>query len=118
VKPRYQLWMANVLMTVGALPWLLTLAWVGAFFMTAAHGRPPAVPVLDPLGMIGFMGMTFLFALCVAGLGAFWSWVLTYDEQGPASRTARVFRSAVLLALLAPLLVLLLAPLLAPLLAA
>jgi hypothetical protein len=109
VNPRYQLWMANGLMAVGVLPWLLTLAWVTAFFMTAVPGRSPAVPILDPLGMIGFMGMVSLFALCVAGLGAAWSWILTRDDDYLGSRTPRVFRGFVLLALLAPLLLLWLA---------
>jgi hypothetical protein len=102
VKPRFQLCFANVLMTVGVLPWLLTLAWVAAFFMTAVPGQPPMVAILDPLGMVGFVMMTFLFALCVAGLGAFWSWLLTRDGEEGGARRAPLFRSIVLLALLGP----------------
>jgi hypothetical protein len=102
MKPRLQLCFANALMTVGVLPWLLTLAWVAVFFMTALPGRAPKVPILDPLGMIGFIGMSFLFGLCVAGLGACWSWTLTREDEAPGTRRSRVFRSAVLLALLAP----------------
>jgi hypothetical protein len=100
---RSQLRLANTLMTIGVLPWLLTLAWLAAFFILTPPGGPPAIPILDPLGMIGFMVMSFLFGLCVAGAGAFWSWVLTRDgEEG--TRASSVFRSAVLMAMLGPLL--------------
>jgi hypothetical protein len=46
--------------------------------------------------------MTFLFALCVAGLGAFWSWLLTRDGEEGGARRAPLFRSIVLLSLLGP----------------
>jgi hypothetical protein len=105
MNPRHQLYCANTLMTVGVLPWLLTLVWVAAIFMLTPAGGPPAVPMLDPLSMIGFMGMTFLFALCVAGLGACWSWLLTRDGEPVGTRASRVFRGAVLVAMLGPLVV-------------
>lgn len=104
MNPRTQLRAANALMTAGVLPWLLVLAWVAAFLATAAPGRPPTVPMLDPLGMIGLMGMVFLFAACVAGLGAFWSWILTRDGELPGTGASQIFRGLVLLALLGPLL--------------
>ena len=104
MNPRYQLYCANTLMTVGVLPWLLTLVWVAAIFVLTPAGGPPAVPMLDPLGMIGFMGMTFLFALCVAGLGACWSWLLTRDGEPVGTRASQVFRGAVLVAMLGPVL--------------
>ncbi|ALK96870.1 hypothetical protein AB595_04045 [Massilia sp. WF1] len=93
MKARAQLCLANTLMTVGVLPWALILVWVAAFF-------------IDPLGMIGLMGMSFLFGLCVAGPGAVWSWLLTRDAEEGGSRKAPLFRSLVLLALLGPVLVL------------
>jgi hypothetical protein len=102
MKARSQLCLANLLMTVGVAPWVLTLVWVGAFFALTPRGGPPAIPILDPLGMIGFMGMTFLFGLCVAGLGAVWSWLLTRNAEELGARRAPVFRSLVLAALLAP----------------
>jgi hypothetical protein len=102
MKPRSQLCLANLLMTVGVTPWVLTLLWVGAFFAVTPPGGPPGMPIFDPLSMIGFMGMTFLFGLCVAGLGALWSWLLTRDAEELGSRRTPVFRSLVLLALLAP----------------
>jgi hypothetical protein len=103
MKAQHQLCFANTLMTLGVLPWLLTLVWVAAIFMLTPAGGPPAVPMLDPIGMIGFMGMTFLFALCVAGLGACWSWLLTRDGEPVDTRASRVFRGAVLVAMLGPL---------------
>jgi hypothetical protein len=104
MNPRHQLYCANTLMTLGVLPWLLTLVWVAAIFMLTPAGGPPALPMLDPLSMIGFMGMTFLFALCVAGLGACWSWLLTRDGEPEEARASRVFRGVVLVAMLGPLL--------------
>jgi hypothetical protein len=103
MKPRSQLWLANLLMTVGVAPWVLTLVWVGTFFAVTPPGGPPGMPILDPLSMIGFMGMTFLFGLCVAGLGVLWSWLLTRDAEELGSRRAPVFRGLVLAALLLPL---------------
>jgi hypothetical protein len=102
MKPRWQLRFATLLMTVGVAPWVLTLAWVGAYFAVTPPGGPPGMPILDPLSMIGFMGMTFIFGLCVAGLGAAWSWLLTRDAEETGSRRAPLFRSFVLLALLGP----------------
>jgi hypothetical protein len=109
MKPRSQLRFANLMMTVGVTPWLLALAWAGAFLMLTPVGGPPAIPILDPLSMIGFMGTMFLFALCVAGLGAAWSWLLTRDDEELGARRAPLFRSLVLLALIGPLLALWLA---------
>jgi hypothetical protein len=102
MKAQHQLICANTLMTLGVLPWLLTLVWVAAIFILTPAGGPPAVPMLDPLAMIGFMGMTFLFALCVAGLGACWSWLLTRDGEPVGTRASRLFRGAVLVAMLGP----------------
>jgi hypothetical protein len=102
MKPRSQLVLANLLMTVGVMPWVLTLAWVGAFFAVTRPGGPPGMPILDPLSMVGFMGMTFLFGLGVAGLGATWSWLLTRSDEELGSRKAPGFRSLVPLALLVP----------------
>jgi len=93
-------------MTVGVLPRVLILVWVAAFFALRPTGGPPAIPIIDPLGMIGLMGMTFLFGLCVAGPGAVWSWLLTHDAEEGGSRQAPLLRSLVLLALLGPVLAL------------
>jgi hypothetical protein len=68
MAPRSQRCLANLLMTVGVTPWLLTLAWFAAFFVMTPSGGPPAIPILDPLSMAGFMGTVFVFGLCVAGL--------------------------------------------------
>lgn len=105
MKARAQLCLANTLMTVGVLPWALILVWVAAFFALTPAGGPPAIPIIDSLGMIGLMGMSFLFGLCVAGPGAVWSWLLTRDAEEGGSRKAPLFRSLVLLALLGPVLV-------------
>lgn len=102
MKPRLQLSLANALMTIGVLPWVLTLGWVAAFFLATPPGGPPAIPILDPLGMIGLMGMSFMFAFCVAGLGACWSWLLTRDDEELGARRAPLYRTIVLMALLGP----------------
>lgn len=99
---RSRLRAANLLMTFGVLPWLLVLAWVMAFFLTTVPGRPPRVFIIDPLGMIGLMMMSFLFALCVAGAGLIWSWLLTRAGADAASRTTLACRWLVVLALLGP----------------
>jgi hypothetical protein len=103
MKPRTQLCLANLLMAVGVTPWMLTLAWAGAFFLMTPPGGPPAIPILDPLSMVGFMGLVFVLALCVAGLGAAWSWLLTRDaEEAGSPSPSVVYRNLVLLALLGP----------------
>jgi hypothetical protein len=48
MKPRSQLCFANLLMTVGALPWLLMVAWLIAFFLRGGAGR-----VAAPTGSAG-----------------------------------------------------------------
>ena len=50
MKPRSQLCFANLLMTVGVLPWLLMVAWLIAFFLRTPRGGPPAIPIIDPIG--------------------------------------------------------------------
>jgi Kef-type K+ transport system membrane component KefB len=105
MKPRSQLCFANLLMTVGVLPWLLMVAWLIAFFLLTPRGGPPGIPIIDPIGMIGLTMTAFVFSLCVAGLGAFWSWRLVRAYAEMRSRTMAVIRAVVLLLLVAPLLV-------------
>lgn len=75
---------AYFLMMVGTVPWIAMLAWVVTILVFNKHGRPPAVFMLDPIGMVGLMLAVYTFALVFAGTGACWSFLITrrYPELG------------------------------------
>jgi asparagine N-glycosylation enzyme membrane subunit Stt3 len=73
-----------------------------AFFLTTVPGQPPKVPIIDPLGMIGLLMMSFIFTLVMAGIGALWSWSLTTRNAEIRSLSALTFRLVTAFVLIAP----------------
>ena len=53
-------------MSAGILPLALYIAWAAAFLLTTVPGQPPAIPIIDPIGMLG-LGMVVY--LTVTGRG-------------------------------------------------
>jgi hypothetical protein len=102
MSPRHQLRIANILIGIGVLPLALILGWTMAFFLTAVPGQPPKVPIIDPLGMIGLLIMSFLITLVMAGIAACWSWSLTTRHVDIRSSAALAFRLVTALVLSAP----------------
>jgi hypothetical protein len=102
VPPRQQLRTANVMMGLGLLPLALVVVWTTAFFLTLVPGRPPTVPIIDPIGMIGLLLMSFIATLAIAAPGAFWSWWITHRHAELRSRTVQALRLLTVLVLASP----------------
>jgi hypothetical protein len=102
MSPRHQLRIANILIGIGVLPLALVLCWITAFFLTAVRGQAPKVPIIDPIGMIGLLVMSFIITLVMAGISALWSWSLTTRNTEIRSRAALTFRLVTALVLIAP----------------
>src|SRR5450830_540922 len=60
MTPQRQLHWANFWSAVGMLPFGLVVSWAALFSVTTTPGKPPAIPILDPIGMIGLGIMTLL----------------------------------------------------------
>lgn len=102
MAPRHQLRIANILIGIGVAPLALVLCWTIAFFLTAVPGQPPKIPIIDPIGMIGLLIVSFLITLVMAGTAACWSWSLTSTHAEIRSRTALSFRLVTAAVLIAP----------------
>lgn len=77
MSPRRQLCIANSLIVLGLLPFLAVCAWVALFLATTVPGRPPHVPIIDPIGMVGLWLASLGFSALVSGSSAVWSWMIT-----------------------------------------
>ncbi len=97
-----QLPIADCMMGVGMLPLLLVGCWILAFFLTNERGQPPAIPIIDPIGMIVILLVSFLLSAVVAGGAALWSWILVVRHSELRSRRARTLRLATALLLASP----------------
>src|SRR5450830_21007 len=102
MTPQRQLHWANFWSAVGMLPFGLVVSWTALFFVSTTPGKPPAIPILDPIGMIGLGIMTLLCMLAVAGPQLWWGWKLTSYYTELRSRTALVLRFTAALLLLSP----------------
>lgn len=102
MSPRHQLRIANILIAIGVLPLALVLCWTIAFFMTTVAGQAPKIPIIDPIGMIGLLMMSFIITLVMAGISALWSWSLTYRNDEIRSSSALALRIITALVLIAP----------------
>ena len=102
MTPRCQSISANFLMSAGILPLALYIAWAAAFLLTTVPGQPPAIPIIDPIGMPGLGMVVYLGALVVAGLGMVWSWLLARAYPERRMRGALVLRAFVVLVLATP----------------
>ena len=90
------------MMGLGMLPLLLVGCWILAFFLTTERGQPPIVPIIDPIGMIGILLVSFLITAVLAGGGALWSWILVIRNKELRSGRARTLRLATALLLASP----------------
>ena len=101
--PQRKLSVANVLMLLGLAPFLLGAAWVAAG-VSYAQQHKGAAGASDAFLMIAVLGITYTFALLVAGPGALWSRRLVRRHAGLRTRAATVMKWLVAIALAAPLL--------------
>ncbi len=102
MTPRCQSISANFLMGAGILPLALYIAWVAAFLLTTVPGRPPRVPIIDPIGMVGLGMFVYLGSLVVAGLGIIWWWLLARAYPERRARRSLVLPIIVVLVLMLP----------------
>lgn len=87
MSPHKKLVIANTLMTVGVLPLACVSVWL-ACILSAAPGRQPIMPIIDPFVMMGIFAMSFLFTATVAGVSAAWSWDVVRACPDSRSRVA------------------------------
>ncbi|NNG23842.1 hypothetical protein [Telluria aromaticivorans] len=92
---------ANVLMTIGAIPLVFFVVWlIGILTWTPKHGA--IIPIMDPIGMIGPFIMGFIITAAVAGTSAAWSWDLVRANPQNRSRVALVLRLTTVATLISP----------------
>jgi hypothetical protein len=113
MSPRTKLAMANVLMCVGAVPLTFFVVWLTGI-LTWAPGYQAIIPIMDPLGMIGPLALSFIFTAAVAGTSAAWSWDLVRANPQSRSRVALGLRLMTAALLISPFALLFLARFLQP----
>ena len=92
---------ANVLVTIGAIPLVFFVIWlIGILIWTPQHGA--IIPIMDPIGMIGPFTMGFIITAAVAGTSAVWSWDVVRKNPENRSLVALVLRLMTIIVLISP----------------
>lgn len=102
MNPSRQLKISTILMGFGVLPLGLVVAWISAFFLTSVPGQAPRIAIIDPIGMVGLLLVSFIITCLVAGGSAIWSWVLVIKHKDIRSRRALVLRLVTALVIASP----------------
>lgn len=108
MSTRTKLVIANVLMSVGVVSLAFFVVWLMAILTWAPDYRA-IIPIMDPLGMIGPLALSFIFTAAVAGTSAAWSWDLVRENPQSRSRVGRGLRLMTVALLISPFMLLFLA---------
>lgn len=101
MSTRTKLAIANVLMSVGAIPLAFFVVWLIGI-LTWKPGQRAIIPIMDPLGMIGPFILSYLFTAAVSGTSAAWSWDLVRAHPQSRSRVALGLRLTTVALLISP----------------